>query len=73
MSDQDCHIAVIHIFIHEHRIAAVRGAQVHQMLVILAVMVDNLMCVPELIKQLIPKDVVDFRLRVLPVKSVGTD
>ena len=73
VSDQDCHIAVIHIFIHEHRIAAVRGAQVHQMLVILAVMVDNLMRVPELMKQLIPKDVVDFRLRVLPVKSVGTD
>ena len=40
--DEDCHVAVIHIFVHEHRVAAVRGAQVHQMLIILAVMVDNL-------------------------------
>ena len=73
MSDQDGHITVINIFVHDHRVSSVCHAEVYQMVIVFAVMVDDLVGVPELMEQFFPEDIADLLLRILPVQTVGAD
>ena len=50
MTDQDRNITLKHIFIHIYRIPSVSGSQIYHMLLIFAVMTDDLPCMPEFIK-----------------------
>ena len=73
VSNEDCNIAVIYIFVHEDRISPVCGTQIYHMVIILAVMSDDLMGIPELMKQLFPQDRPYLLLRASGVKAVGAD
>ena len=43
------------------------------MIVILAVVIDDLMGMPELMEQLVAQNIMNLLLCILPVKAVGTD
>ncbi|GFI16066.1 hypothetical protein IMSAGC009_01227 [Lachnospiraceae bacterium] len=73
MADQNSHITVIYIFVHENRVASVSGSQIYQVFIVFTVVVDDLSTVPELVEKLIPQNAPDLLLCVLPVKPVGTD
>ena len=73
MSDENRHIAVIHILVHQYRVSPAGSSQIHQMIIVFTVMVNDLMGVPELVKQLISQYPPDLLLRVLSMKPVGAD
>ena len=73
MADQNSDITVVNVLIHQNRVASVRGSQIYQMIVILAVVIDDLMGMPELMEQLVAQNIMNLLLCILPVKAVGTD
>ena len=50
MTDKNWNITFKYIFIHVHRIPSVSGSQIYHMLLIFAVMTDDLPCMPEFIE-----------------------
>ena len=57
MANQNRNITVVDVFIHQNRVPSVRGSQIYQMIVILTVVVDNLVCMSEFMEQLIAHNV----------------
>ena len=55
MADKDRHITVIHILIHKNRVSPVCHSQINHVFIILAVMADDLVGIPEFVEQLLPR------------------
>ena len=73
MADQNRNITVVDVFVHQNRITSVRGFQIYQMIVILTVVVDNLVRMPEFMEQLVAQNIMYLLFRILPMETVGTD
>ena len=73
MADQNRNITVVDVFIHQNRVPSVRGSQIYQMIVILTVVVDNLVRMPEFMEQLVAQNIMYLLFRILPMETVGTD
>lgn len=73
MADQNRNITVVDVFVHQNRITSVRGSQIYQMIVILTVVVDNLVRMPEFMEQLVAQNIMYLLFRILPMETVGTD
>ena len=50
MTDQNWNITVKYIFVHVYRITSVSCSEIYHMLLILAVMADDLTCMPEFVE-----------------------
>ncbi len=73
MADEDSQVGVEDLLAHDDRIVDLIDAEVHQVVVVLRVVVDDLVAVPVIVEDLVAEDGLDLLLRVLPVKPVGTD
>lgn len=73
MADKDRHITVIHILIHKNRVSPVCRSQINHVFIILAVMADDLVGIPEFVEQLLPQDIADLLFRTSGMKAVGAD
>ena len=73
MANQNRNITVVDVFIHQNRVPSVRGSQIYQMIVILAIVVDNLVCMSEFMEQLITQNIMYLLFRILPMETIRTD
>jgi len=73
VADQHGQIGLVYVTVHQHRVAARRRAQIHQMLVVFAIMVDDLARAPKLGKERLTQHGRDLVRRVLAMQAVGAD
>ena len=73
MSNQNGHVAFIYILVHENGVTTFGSSQIHQMLVIFAVVIDDLATMPELIKKLSSQHTKNLLFSIFAVKAVGAN
>lgn len=73
MSDQNCHVRIIHIFVHDHTVAPLCRSKIHQVVPVLRVMADDLIGVVKLTEQMFSQDLAHLCCRGSWMKAVGED
>ena len=73
VADEDRDVGLVDMAVHDDRIAGVGGAEVDKIFPVFAVVVEDLVAVPEFVEQGVAQDATDFGLGVLAVQAVGAD
>ena len=71
VADEDGDVAVEDVFVHQHRVAPLGGAQVHHVVIVLAVVAGDLARPVELVEQLLAQDLLHLRHGGPGVQAVG--
>ena len=71
VADEDGDVAVEDVLVHEHRVAPAGGAQIHHVIVVLTVVGGDLVGIVELVKQLLPQNLLHLGNGGPGVQTIG--
>ncbi len=73
MANEDGKIGIMHFLIHDYMVANIIVTEVNKIIVVFAVMIHNLLRVPEFFEYFVSKERFYFCLGILSVQSIAAD